>query len=315
MLTDPIVSVIVPNYNHARFLPKRLGSIFNQTYQDFEVILLDDCSTDSSVEVLRSYASHPRVSHFVVNDQNSGSPFKQWQRGIALARGRYIWIAESDDWAETDFLEKLMPYFTDTTGLVYCRSEVIDENDEAFMGDFYWPEGLDAQKWRSDYDNDGLKEIAECLVYRNTIPSASACIMNRRCLEPFPVIQSFKYAGDWLFWIELLKNWRLHYCALPLAKHRLHSSTSRKLETEQNEGVRLREYFRVIQRAKMITHTRDMRSENYRWIFKEIYWHRKVFINLLLWPPMPLDLRPAYYSYIAAKLSRRIFRIGRPGLF
>ena len=243
MLTDPIVSVIVPNYNHARFLPKRLGSIFNQTYQDFEVILLDDCSTDSSVEVLRSYAGHPRVSQFVVNDQNSGSPFKQWEKGIALARGRYIWIAESDDWAEADFLEKLMPHFTDTTGLVYCRSEVIDENDEAFMGDFYWPNLFDGRKWHSDYENDGLQEIAQCLVYRNTIPAASACIMNRRCLEPFPAIQSFKYAGDWLFWVELLKNCRLHYCALPLAKHRLHSSTSRKLETEQNEASQAERVF------------------------------------------------------------------------
>ena len=62
------VSVIVPNYNHAAFLPKRLESIFNQTYQDFEVILLDDASTDTSVEVLSQYADHPKVTHFVVNE-------------------------------------------------------------------------------------------------------------------------------------------------------------------------------------------------------------------------------------------------------
>jgi glycosyltransferase involved in cell wall biosynthesis len=307
MLTDPTVSVIVPNYNHARFLSKRLGSIFNQTYQNFEVILLDDCSADNSVEVLRSYAGNPRVSHCVVNDQNSGSPFKQWEKGIALARGEYIWIAESDDWAETDFLEKLLPQFIGTIGLVYCRSLVIDENDEAFRGDFFWAEGLYAQKRRSDYVADGLKEIAECLVYRNTIPAASACIMNRRFMGAFPDIQSFKYAGDWLFWIELLKNCRLHYSALPMNKHRWHDSTSRGLETKQNEKVRLREYFRVIRRAKRLTHTRDTRSENYLWIFKELYWHHRVFFNVLLWPPMLFSLRLAYSRYIVAKLRKKVF--------
>ena len=98
-----MVSIIVPNYNHARFLPERLNSIFNQTFQDYEVILLDDASTDNSVEILNRYAANPKVSHFIVNQENSGSPFKQWKRGIDLARGEFVWIAESDDYSNTTF--------------------------------------------------------------------------------------------------------------------------------------------------------------------------------------------------------------------
>jgi glycosyltransferase involved in cell wall biosynthesis len=56
------VSVIVPNYNHAKYLPRRLDSIFNQTFQDFEVILLDDCSTDNSLSIPGEYVKHPKVS-------------------------------------------------------------------------------------------------------------------------------------------------------------------------------------------------------------------------------------------------------------
>ena len=100
----PKVSVIVPNYNHARYLKARIDSILNQTFQDFELILLDDCSTDNSVELLQSYAGHPHVSHIVLNDRNTGSPFLQWQKGIGLAQGEYVWIAESDDTAQPDFL-------------------------------------------------------------------------------------------------------------------------------------------------------------------------------------------------------------------
>ena len=100
-----LVSIILPNYNHAYFLQERLDSIFNQTYQHFEVIVLDDCSTDSSLNILEPYKNHSKVSHFLVNNENTGSPFKQWQKGLILAIGDYIWIAESDDTCDLDFLE------------------------------------------------------------------------------------------------------------------------------------------------------------------------------------------------------------------
>ena len=100
----PKVSAIVPCYNHARFLEQRIDSILNQTYQDFELILLDDHSTDDSYSICLSYKDNPHVVHVETNKQNSGKPFKQWEKGIRLAKGEYIWIAESDDYAEKEFL-------------------------------------------------------------------------------------------------------------------------------------------------------------------------------------------------------------------
>lgn len=102
------ISIIVPSYNHASYLEKRLESIFNQTYQNFEVILLDDASTDRSEEILNKYKVNSKVSHLIVNKENSGSPFKQWEKGVELAKGDYIWIAESDDFCEKQFLEILL---------------------------------------------------------------------------------------------------------------------------------------------------------------------------------------------------------------
>jgi glycosyltransferase involved in cell wall biosynthesis len=104
----PKVSIIVPNYNHARFLDERLTSIFNQTFQDFEVILLDDASTDQSVSILKKYAAKKNVTHLIINETNTGSPFIQWKKGLELAKGEYIWIAESDDSCESNFLEQHM---------------------------------------------------------------------------------------------------------------------------------------------------------------------------------------------------------------
>src|SRR5215469_12732659 len=102
----PTVSVIVPNYNHARYLRQRIESVLGQKYQDFEVILLDDCSTDNSREILESYRNDPKV-RVVFNATNSGNVFKQWNKGVRMAGGRYVWIAESDDYADAGFLSRL----------------------------------------------------------------------------------------------------------------------------------------------------------------------------------------------------------------
>ena len=95
---SPLVSVIVPNYNHARYLEQRLDSVFGQTYPNFEVIILDDSSTDNSLEIINRYKYNPHLSQIVVNKTNSGSVFKQWAKGLSLAKGEWIWIAESDDY-------------------------------------------------------------------------------------------------------------------------------------------------------------------------------------------------------------------------
>ena len=86
-MRPPKLSVIVPSYNNGHFLRERIDSILNQSFQDFELIFLDDCSTDNSVAILREYEAHPRVSALVTNARNSGSPFPQWQRGLDLAVG------------------------------------------------------------------------------------------------------------------------------------------------------------------------------------------------------------------------------------
>ena len=84
---SPKVSVVVPNYNHAPYLKTRIGSILEQTFQNFELILLDDCSTDGSADILRSYADNPHVACTDINTRNTGSPFAQWLKGIGRAKG------------------------------------------------------------------------------------------------------------------------------------------------------------------------------------------------------------------------------------
>ena len=129
----PKVSIVVPNYNHARFLRRRVESVLRQTFHDFEVILLDDCSTDDSRSLLSSYADDPRV-RIEFNEVNSGSPFKQWNKGVRLARGEYVWIAESDDYADERMLERLAAVLEaePKVAFAYCGSDAVSNSQGWF---------------------------------------------------------------------------------------------------------------------------------------------------------------------------------------
>ncbi len=225
----PAVSVIVPNHNHARYLPRRLDSIFAQTFKDFEVILLDDASTDNSMEILERYRSRADVQ-VVRNEVNTGSPCKQWLKGIDLARGDLLWIAESDDASEPQFLETLIPAFQNPeVKLAYADSLVIDENDRA-MGDYVNCEyltSLSKTKWKKSYQVSATDEINDGLGVKNTILNISAVLFRRfKFGEEFrKTIEGMRIAGDWYFIVHAIKNGKVHYQAKKLNYHRRHSES------------------------------------------------------------------------------------------
>lgn len=193
----PQVSVIVPNYNHASFLTQRLDSIFSQTFDDYEVILLDDCSTDNSREILEQYRNHPKVSEIIYNEINSGSSYKQWKLGIDNAIGEYIWIAESDDWCEPSFLHSLIYEISSSPKIVlgYVQSYFIEENTNIAY--------ISSQKnlYRVI---EGKEFIKGNLLYGNSVYNASMAIFKKSAyLNISHEYLNYKFCGDWIFWAEI----------------------------------------------------------------------------------------------------------------
>lgn len=298
----PKVSVIIPNYNHAQFLEQRIESVLNQTFQDFEVIFLDDDSTDNSKEVFSKYANHPKISHVIFNETNSGSPFKQWKKGFSLATGEYIWIAESDDYAELNFLDKLIPLMEDNVALAYCRSLTVNEINE--ISDCFWADGLDNKRWKKAYSADGLTEISNYLVFRNTIPNASSVLFRKEWANFDLPITETKYTGDWLFWINLLKeeNRQIVYIPKQLNYFRSHSNSTRSRKSPIQEYKRFKEYFMVIDRALKISHYNffDIISKrrDWFWIFNEFRGIKTIFSwKSTILPPFSFIFILLYYEY------------------
>lgn len=214
-----LITVIVPNYNHAPFLHQRIESILCQSYQDFEVILLDDCSSDNSISVLLEYKDHPKVSRIVSNDINSGSPFKQWDKGIEMAKGEWIWIAESDDWAEPTFLETLMTEVGNhpCCGLAYSATNWVDGS-----GKLLWESICSGNV----LEYDGLDFIRKKLLLCNSIANVSECIFKKSLYQ---ASQSYRYehmrlCGDWFFYTLLAEQTSVLEVDIPLSNYRQHNT-------------------------------------------------------------------------------------------
>ena len=297
------ISIIVPNYNHSSYLKQRLESIFNQSYQDFEVILLDDCSTDDSWEILQYYSTHPKVTYCIRNEVNSGSPFKQWKKGIDLAKGDWIWIAESDDWAEFEFLEELINLGSDSVVLKNCCSLRVD-NIEIKQKHISWNylDDKNSSRWDNYYKNDGRSEICEYLSYINIFPNASAVIFKKPLSFP-DIILEMKYSGDWYFWISILEKGSVAYSPKCLNYYRNHIQTTRAIKNIENEFLRLSEGLICVNKARTLCGKNKLSLLNCKkykhiskFIFKTNLKGGRLKFNSLF-PKIPYYLFPYYYFY------------------
>lgn len=231
----PTVTVIIPNFNHERFLQQRIDSVLKQTYQDFELVLLDDCSTDGSRSILSQYANDPRVK-IEFNKVNSGSTFKQWNRGARLASGKYIWIAESDDYADERLLERLVAVLESDPAITfaYCQSwRVIDNDRLDGFADFYL-DYLAPGRWKSDFLVDGREECQNYFVCANTVPNASAVVFRHATYERVGgADENLRLCGDWKLWMAMALEGKMAFLSEPLNYFRWHDKSVRSMTSRK----------------------------------------------------------------------------------
>lgn len=240
------VSVIVPCYNHAQYLQQRLQTIVLQKFQDFELILLDDASTDSSVTLLEKFAA-ATAAKTCFNQTNSGNTFTQWNEGAQLATGEYLWFAESDDYAHPGLLANLVTLLDQhpSVGLAYSQSVWVDEHNQLLgVAPHYYQSLPRFNRWRQNYVNDGQVEIQDYLAQISTIPNASAVLVRRAAFNQIGgADETFRLSGDWVTWLRILATWDVAYCAQPLNYFRQHPTTVRS--SADKNGLFIEEYYRV----------------------------------------------------------------------
>lgn len=234
----PLVSVIVPNFNHASFLSQRLETIYNQTYKHFEVILLDDASTDNSREILKDFqARHANNTRLIFNEKNSGGVFYQWRKGIEAARGDLIWIAESDDFSAENFLSELVPAFTDDTiQLAFCRTDFIQDEQKIFTTEQYLAD-LPAFDMKKTFAMTAAEFVEHGFGIKNIIPNVSGVLFRKKKFFP-KLCLSMKLCGDWVFYLDVIKGGCVYYSPAATNFYRVHkNSTSLAIQKESRYFV------------------------------------------------------------------------------
>jgi glycosyltransferase involved in cell wall biosynthesis len=286
------VSVIIPNYNHALYLEKRIESILNQTFRNFEIIILDDHSNDDSLLIIDKYKDHPKVSRIIINEKNSGSTFKQWKKGIGESKGKYILIAESDDFSDENFLEKIIVEIeVKNAGIAFCQSYFINERDEII----YEP-----QSETTNYSTSGNDFVINKMTLGNSIYNASAVVFKKDLALKID-IPDLLYCGDWFFWVEILRKTDIAVISEKLNYFRRHSKS---ISTHsEKEGLQYIEGFKILKHIKsnFDIDSKEWKKIIYKWSYR---WSEFLICNKtsfgihfrIFMSSLRLDVRIAYYT-------------------
>jgi len=298
------VSIIIPNYNHGKYLKQRIESVLTQTFQDFEVIILDDASTDESRQIIESYRFNKKIKKIVYNDRNSGNPFYQWHEGILKAVGEYIWIAESDDWCESYLLQYLIDGIErdEKCTISYCQSYCIDEENKI--------------RWQSNYKSlddiiDGAEFINHYMITENAIFNASMAIWRRGIYtEILHDFKEYRFAGDKLFWIRLANRGRVAINGRLMNYFRKHDADI--------SGKAIRSGLGYLEDVKILNvmYTEGLINnkgyyKGYKKFFRE-YWLNRKSINSNLKQEIkkiiskPLDSKKTYYKVLLSTFWRLV---------
>jgi glycosyltransferase involved in cell wall biosynthesis len=241
--TPGLVSVIVASYNHAGYLERRMESLIAQTYQNIEILVIDDFSPDNSVEILRRYASHPKIK-LVLREENGG-----WitvsNQGVELSSGEFVIFANCDDDCDPRMIELLVAGMNThpTAGISYCRSLLIDECNNVIGDDFVIREKAFREKCASDVLMTKA-EIGRFLLYSCVIPNLSAALIRRTCLATVGNFSAeYRVCSDWDLFFRIVEKFDVFYVAESLNKFREHRTTIR---SSTKDRVIYEEYFRLL---------------------------------------------------------------------
>ncbi len=250
-----------------------MDSVCQQTYRHLQIIVLDDASTDNSMEIINKFQSEDKRIMVHSSANNSGSTFHQWARGINLAKGELVWIAESDDVAATSFVKNAVDRMKDLDVLYIGESEKIDHKGIS-LGRVH---ANDQEIWTSDFEMPGSDMITNHFAFNNYVINASSAIFRRSAaLNVSDRYKNYTFCGDWQFWIEIMRQGNLMHTSDIVNYYRIHKTnvTGKALK----EGLYLTEGLKVLNYISQlgVPYNRTRASEKwYQYFHSQNYIGRK----------------------------------------
>lgn len=219
-----LISVIVTNYNHAKYLDQRMESLLAQTYPNLEIIVVDNFSTDNSLEVLAKYKKYNHVK-IVALEKNTGF-VNSANHGVSLSRGKFFIFAEADDFNAPSQIELLYQAMAgnEQIGVAFCRSFMVDAESKVFDEDFNYRD----RSFREHCSRDTLipgRLAQRFLLFSFIIPNFSAVLFRRRYFDLAGGLVAQKACPEWAFWFRMCRLCDFYYLATPLNYYRKHGGS------------------------------------------------------------------------------------------
>ena len=204
----PIISVVITCYNYGHYVAGCLESVLSQTFQAFEIIVVDDGSTDNTGEMVQSFLGDPRITY--LKQSNRGQANAK-NRGIREARGEFVAFLDADDLWEPDKLQKQLDCFDDeTVGVVYSRALYIDDQ---------------GKNLNREVESFGIHltprwgKVLPYLLFDNFVPFSSAMVRRKLLARGFN--ENIKMAIDWELWLYLSLECRFGFVDEKLLRYRM----------------------------------------------------------------------------------------------
>jgi glycosyltransferase involved in cell wall biosynthesis len=238
-MSNPTVSFVIPCYKLSHLLPDCIASILSQTYTDFDILVMDDCSPDNTQEVANSFHD-PRVV-YIRNDHNVGN-LRNYNKGVRMSRGKYVWLISADDYLRRPYvLERYVRVMEQYPNVGYslCPGVVVRHGQER--------ETLGYSVYgKKDRIFEG-RTLLKRLVKSNVVVAASA-LVRRQCYNnssPFPLQVEWagqkvvmRWVGDWYLWCLFALDYDVAYFAEPMVCYRDHQLSMTSTITGQSVQTR-----------------------------------------------------------------------------
>lgn len=195
ILRQPLVSVVIATYNMGKYIDQAVESVLNQSWENLEVVIVDDGSTDDTQEVMQRFKDNAKVIY--IKTENQGQP-RAKNCGIKNSKGEFIAFCDADDFWEKNKLEVQMPLFSNPKiGVVYSDVSNINQNNERFI--------------RPANETRYSGKVVDKMLMENFVPFGTS-VIRRACVEKNGMFdEQFRMGIDWDLWLRYSLDWEFAY--------------------------------------------------------------------------------------------------------
>lgn len=243
------VSFVVPCYNLAHLLPECINSILAQSYEDFEILVMDDCSSDATPEVAQSFCDQ-RV-RYVRNEKNL-KHLANYNKGIGMARGTYVWLISADDILRKTYIVERYVSLMDKhpeVGYVFCPAmELLNDRETVQL----------TYSYHGDQDRifDGKTFLIDLLVCNRVV--AASGMVRKECYEKVSLFPpDLPYAGDWYLWCVFAMNYDVAYFSEAMVCYRQHTDSMTNKYKEESINILFNDDIAVLKRIRRLAQDAD----------------------------------------------------------